>query len=74
MAGSHQVSEAGALRDLVRLSGSFVSARGLAVTPAGTAVVGGSFAHRITLGSRSYASKDALDGFLMTTSLGPRGN
>jgi len=70
----HHVSEAGALRDLVRLSGSFVSAHGLAVTRDGRPVVGGSFAHRVRLESHSYASKDALDGFLMTTSLDAWGN
>lgn len=70
----HHVSEAGALRDLVRLSGSFVSAHGLAMTRDGRAVLSGSFAHRVRLGSRRYESKDALDGFLMTTSLQTWGN
>jgi hypothetical protein len=70
----HRVSEGGALRDLVRLSGSFVSAHGLGVTRDGRAVLSGSFAHRVRLGSRIYASKDALDGFLMTTSLEAWGN
>jgi hypothetical protein len=66
----HQIGSRGHLRALLRLSGSLVTARALAITRDGDAVVGGSFVRRARLGSHAIEAEDTLDGFLMTTWLG----
>lgn len=63
----HLVAESDAIFDLARVPGSFVSARGLAVTRDGTAAIVGSFADRVRAGSRTVDGAGGLDGFVMTT-------
>ena len=68
------VAPSGHSRALLRLSGSLVTARGLAATGNGDAVVVGSFVRRARLGSRAIEAEDSVDGFLMTTWLGAWGD
>jgi hypothetical protein len=70
----HHIGAHGHLRSLLRLSGSLVTARALATTRDGDAVVGGSFVRRARLGSHAIESEDTVDGFLMTTWLGAWGD
>lgn len=69
----HRVGASGQRRVLLRLSGSLVTARGLATTRDGEAVVVGSFARHARLGPRAIEAEDSLDGYLMTTWLGGAG-
>lgn len=70
----HHIDVQGHLRALLRLSGSLVHARGLAMTGDGDAVVVGSFVRQARLGSRAIEAEDSVDGFLMTTWLGAWGD
>lgn len=62
----HRFDPGGGRRDLVRVSGFFVSARALAVTTDGVALLGGSFAGRARFQGRVIEAVDALDGFLVS--------
>jgi hypothetical protein len=62
----HLAAESGALYEVGRLSGSFVSARGLVVTADGAAAVVGSFADRLGIGRQRFSGAGGLDGFLLT--------
>jgi hypothetical protein len=70
----HRIATSGHPRALVRLSGSLVNARGLAVTGDGDAAVVGSFVREAHLGARTVEAEDKLDGYLMTTRLGTWGD
>lgn len=70
----HHIGSRGHQRALLRLSGSLVTARALAITRDGDAVVGGSFVRRARLGSHAIEAEDTVDGFLMTTWLGTWGD
>jgi hypothetical protein len=65
----HQLDARGTRRDLLRLTGFFVSAHALAATADGTAVLVGSFAGRARVEGRVIEARDALDGFFLTTPL-----
>ena len=62
----HHIAASGQARALLRLTGSLVTARGLALTRRGDAAVVGAFAQRARLGPRAIESSDGLDGYLMT--------
>ena len=70
----HHIAPSGHRRALLRLSGSLVSARGLAATADGDAAVVGSFVRNAHLGPRAIEARDKVDGFLMTTWLGAWGD
>jgi hypothetical protein len=70
----HHIGPSGSYRALLRLSGSLVTARGLAMVGDSDAAVVGSFVQRARVGSRAIEAEDKVDGFLMTTWLGAWGD
>ena len=65
----NRVDRTGGMHEVLRLGGSFVSARALSFGPGRTVILGGSFARRARIDSRKLEGEDGLDGFLVSSSL-----